>query len=178
MQEQGEGLRPVAFMSRAFKPTEQRYSAYERELAIVAYCFIQWRHYLEGCPGGVTVVINHKPLTLLMDQQVFSWSQTRWNHLGLFQSIQPKIKYLLGKPNVVANALNRQQTTQRTRPQELKQKKSRVLNNVEEDITQVQGQEQAFFNLIQASTISLSKTQAQQFLKAQAIDPDIMKMLG
>ena len=78
MQDQGEGLRPVAFMSREFKPTEQRYSGYERELAAVAYYFIQWRHYLEGCPGGVTVVTDHKPLTFLMDQQVLSRSQTRW----------------------------------------------------------------------------------------------------
>ena len=76
MQDQGEGLRPVAFMSRAFKPTEQQYSAYERELVVVAYYFIQWRHYLEGCLGGVTVVTDHKPLTLLMDQQVLSRSQT------------------------------------------------------------------------------------------------------
>ena len=68
MQDQGEGLRPVAFMSRAFKPTEQQYSAYDRELAVVEYCFIQWRHYLEGCSRGVTVVTYHKPLTLLMDQ--------------------------------------------------------------------------------------------------------------
>ena len=68
MQDQGEGLRLVAFMNRAFKPTEQRYSAYERELAAIVYCFIQWCHYLEGYPGGVTVVIDHKPLTLLMDQ--------------------------------------------------------------------------------------------------------------
>ena len=90
MQDQGEGLRPVAFMSRAFKSTELRYSAYERELVVGAYCFIQWRHYLEGCPGGVTVVTDHKPSTLLMDQQVLSRSQTRWIRLGLFQSIQPK----------------------------------------------------------------------------------------
>ena len=45
-------------------------------------------------------------------------------------------------------------------------------------MTQVQDQEQAFFNLIQASTISLSKTQVQQFLKAQATDLDIIKMLA
>ena len=30
---------------------EQRYSAYERELAAVAYCLQSWQHYLEGCPG-------------------------------------------------------------------------------------------------------------------------------
>ena len=58
MQDQGQGLHPLAFMSRALKPTEQRYSAYERALAAIAYCFIQWRHYLEGCTGGVTVMMD------------------------------------------------------------------------------------------------------------------------
>ena len=38
MQDQGDGLQPLAFLSRRLKPTEQRYSAYERELAAVAYC--------------------------------------------------------------------------------------------------------------------------------------------
>ena len=68
MQDQGEGLRPLAFMSRVLKPTEQSYSAYEWELAAIAYCFIQWRHYLEGCLGGVSVMTDHQPLTLLMQQ--------------------------------------------------------------------------------------------------------------
>ena len=130
MQDQGEGLRPVAFMSRAFKPTEQRYSAYERELATVAYCFIQWRHYLEGCLGGVTVVTDHKPLTLLMDQQVLSRSQTRWIRLGFFQSIQPKTKYLLGKANVVADALSRSRPP-REQDQESKIHKSQTAKAVE-----------------------------------------------
>ena len=66
MQDQGEGLQPLAFMSKALKPSERRYSAYERELAAIAYCFLQWRHYLEGCPGGVNVVTDHQLLTLLM----------------------------------------------------------------------------------------------------------------
>ena len=29
MQDQGDGLQPLAFLSRQLKPTEQRYSAYE-----------------------------------------------------------------------------------------------------------------------------------------------------
>ena len=53
MQDQGEGLRPVAFMSRAFKPTEQRYSAYEREMAAVAYSVSSnGATILEGCLAG------------------------------------------------------------------------------------------------------------------------------
>ena len=50
---------------------------------------------------------DHKPLTLLMDQQVLSRSQTRWIRLGLFQSIQLKITYQLGKANIVVDALSR-----------------------------------------------------------------------
>ena len=53
MQDQGNGLQPLAFLSRWLKPTEERYNAYERELAVVAYCLQSWCHYWEGCSGGV-----------------------------------------------------------------------------------------------------------------------------
>ena len=56
MQDQGEGLQLLAFMSTELRPSERRYSAYEHELAAVAYCFLQWRHYLEGCPARVNVI--------------------------------------------------------------------------------------------------------------------------
>ena len=77
MQDQGNGLQPLTFLSRRLKPTEQRYNAYERELVVVAYCLQSWRHYLEGCLGGVTVVTDHQPLVRLMDQQVLTRVQTR-----------------------------------------------------------------------------------------------------
>ena len=76
MQNQGDGPRPITFMSRALKHTKQRYSAYERELAAITYCFIQWRHYLEGYLGGVTVIMHHQLLTHLMEQQVLSRLQS------------------------------------------------------------------------------------------------------
>ena len=38
MQDQGDGLQPLAFLSRRLKPTEQRYRTYKQELATIAYC--------------------------------------------------------------------------------------------------------------------------------------------
>ena len=38
LQDQGKGLQPLAFVSRRLTPTEQKYWAYERELAAMAYC--------------------------------------------------------------------------------------------------------------------------------------------
>ena len=38
IQDQGNGLQPLMFLSRRAKPMEQGYSVYEQELAIVAYC--------------------------------------------------------------------------------------------------------------------------------------------
>ena len=55
---------------------------------------------------GVIVITYHQPLTHLMDQQVLSWLQSHWLGVGLFQSIQPKMVYQLGKPNIVAYALS------------------------------------------------------------------------
>ena len=95
---------------------EQRYSAYERELATVAYCLMSWRHYLEVCLGGVTVVTDLQPLVRLMEQQVLSQDQTRWIRLGLFQWIRPTIKYQPRKANIVANALSRSQQSDAQEP--------------------------------------------------------------
>ena len=71
MQDHGEGLRPIAFMSRTLNPSERKYSAYEHELLAIAFCFVKWRHYLEGCLGGVKLVTDHKTLMSLMSQEIF-----------------------------------------------------------------------------------------------------------
>ena len=42
MQDQGNGFQPLVFLSRRPKPTEQRYSMYERILAVFAYCLQSW----------------------------------------------------------------------------------------------------------------------------------------
>eukprot|EP00210_Caulerpa_lentillifera_P002711 g2591.t1 len=110
-QDQGLGLQPIAFFSKRLSTSEQKYSAYERELAAAALSMRHWRHYIEGCPGGVTLMTDHQPLTHLMSQAVFSRVQSRWIKTGYFQSIMPKIVYVPGKSNVVADALSRSMTS-------------------------------------------------------------------
>ena len=72
MQDHGEGLRLIAFMSRTLSPAERKYSTYGRELAAMAFCFVKWPHYLEGCPRGVKLATDHKKLTCFMSQKVLS----------------------------------------------------------------------------------------------------------
>ena len=52
-------------------------------------------------------MIDHQPLTLIMQQATLSRAQTRWVRLVFFQSIQPTIVYQPGKANILADALSR-----------------------------------------------------------------------
>ena len=106
-QDRGEGIQPIAYLSRRLKDAETRYSAYDKELCAVVYAFNHWRHYLEGCEQRVRVLTDHLPLTYLLDQPTLSRTQTRWVQSGMIQSIYPKIEYIPGKQNVLADALSR-----------------------------------------------------------------------
>ena len=75
----------------------------------MAYCLQSWRHYVEGCLGGVVILTDHQTLNRIMDQPVLTRVQNRWMRLGLFQSTRPVIKYHLGKANILADALSRSQ---------------------------------------------------------------------
>ena len=153
-------------MSRGLKPTEQRYSAYETELVAVAYCCIQWRHYLEGCPGGVIVITYHQPLTYLMEQEVLSRMQSRWVRLGLFQSINPKFKYQPGKANIVADALSR------SRPHRTENK------DIDHPAQRGADGDPVGMMTVQASSAQLSTEEFQHIEDAQRTDEELQEMFS
>ena len=85
-QDKGQDFYRLVFMIQAHKPTIQWYSAYERKLVMIYIASFNWVIILEDCPPDVTIMTDHKPLTLLMDQKLLSRSQTPRLWFGLFQS--------------------------------------------------------------------------------------------
>ena len=77
-----QNQRPIAFHSYKLCDAGQRYPVREQELLAVISALKQWRCYLEGATGGVTVVTDHKPNTFLDSKPAVQLSsrQVRWQH--------------------------------------------------------------------------------------------------
>lgn len=72
---------PLAFLSHKFSPAERNYTTGKQELLAVVHALHEWRCYLEGAHGVVTVVTDHCPLTYLQTQPMLSRRQARWMEL-------------------------------------------------------------------------------------------------
>ena len=60
---------PVAYVSRALTPTEQRYSQIEKEALAMAWACEKFECYLLGQPTPFLVETDHKPLLTIMNMQ-------------------------------------------------------------------------------------------------------------
>jgi len=106
MQDQGNGLQPIVYMSKKMQPAELNYPVHQKELLAVICALKEWRHYLHGSPFTVRVVTDHKSLVHLKRQPNMSERQARWvEYAEQFGNID--IEYQEGKHNVVADALSR-----------------------------------------------------------------------
>jgi len=103
-QDQGNGLQPVAFMSRKLKPAEINYDTREKEcLALVTAC-AHWRQYLH----------SDLPFKLLTDHDSLKYIKTMPNIKGRIarwiedmSEYEFTIEHIAGVKNVVADALSR-----------------------------------------------------------------------
>jgi hypothetical protein len=104
MQDDGKGLRPVAYFSRKMSPAECKYPTREQELLAIKEALKQWRHYLLGV--RFTIYSDHESLKYIQSQTELSGRLLRWNDF-LQQFDFGDVKYLPGKSNPVGDALSR-----------------------------------------------------------------------
>eukprot|EP00253_Pinus_taeda_P007271 PITA_07271 len=95
--------RVIAYESRKLKDHEQKYSAYDLELAAVIHALKMWRHYLMG--RKFLLHTDHHSLTNYFSQPTLNARQARW--VDFLSGFDFDIKHLQGKENKVADALSR-----------------------------------------------------------------------
>ncbi|GBO42694.1 Transposon Tf2-9 polyprotein [Araneus ventricosus] len=104
-QREGDSWKPLGFSSRKLSTTEQKYSAYDRELLAIFASIKYFRYLLEGTK--FTILTDHKPITYAFSQKIEKLSPRQINHLNFIAQFTVDIKHISGKDNVVADALSR-----------------------------------------------------------------------
>ncbi|GJU89217.1 putative reverse transcriptase domain-containing protein [Tanacetum coccineum] len=97
--------RVTDYASHQLKIHEKNYTTHDLELGVVVFALKMWRHYLYGTK--CVVFTDHKSLQHILDQKKLNMRQRRW--LELLSDYDCKIRYHLGKANVVADALSRKE---------------------------------------------------------------------
>eukprot|EP01018_Ginkgo_biloba_P010340 Gb_18721 [translate_table: standard] len=93
----------IAYERRKMNDAERRYPIFDQELLAVIHAIKIWKHYLKN--NDFEVITDHKPLLSFPPKAELSSRQYRW--AMLFEEFKPKLTYLEGKENVVADGLSR-----------------------------------------------------------------------
>ncbi|GKD64564.1 putative reverse transcriptase domain-containing protein, partial [Tanacetum coccineum] len=95
----------ITYASRQFKIHEKNYTTYDLELGAVVFALKTWRHYLYGTKS--VIYTDHKSIQHIFNQKELNICQRIWTEL--FSDYNCKIRYHLGKANVVVDALSRKE---------------------------------------------------------------------
>ncbi|CDI75825.1 hypothetical protein EPH_0006340 [Eimeria praecox] len=105
-----QGGQPVALLSQAMTPVQQKYSMYDQELLALVTALGKWSHLLsDGRVANVAAIIDHQALTHFRQLQTSKPLRGRTarglDFLAEFPDLT--ITYLQGARNTVADALSR-----------------------------------------------------------------------
>jgi hypothetical protein len=92
----------VCYESKKIKNHERNYATHELELEAIVHALKMWRHYLMG--KKFVIRTDQCGLKCLFGKPTLNSRQTRW--LEFLSEYDFKMKYIKGKENQVANALN------------------------------------------------------------------------
>lgn len=98
-------LRPLSFFSKKLSLTEQKYSAFDKELLAVYLSIRYFRHYLEA--SQFTIYTDHKPLTYALSRATDKYTPRQARQLDFIAQYTSDIRHVKGEANVVADALSR-----------------------------------------------------------------------
>jgi hypothetical protein len=108
LQNHGQGLQPVAFISKVMNSAESRYPVFEQELLALKNALEEWRHYL--LPIHFKAKTDHNGLRFLRTQKHLSERQWRW--LGLISEFTFDLEYRPGQNMTVPDSLSRRTMTE------------------------------------------------------------------
>jgi len=93
----------ITYASQALRPHKLNYLTHDLELAAVIHALKIWKHYLMGT--HCNIYTDHKNLEYIFTYSELNMRQRRW--MELIKDYDLEVHYHPGKPNVVADALNR-----------------------------------------------------------------------
>lgn len=97
---------PVAYFSRTMIDAEHNYPIHDKEMLAIVGSLLHWRAYLEGAPGMIQVVSDHKALEYFMTTKALTARQARWAEV--LSQFHFQIQYRPGVTNR-ADALTRRE---------------------------------------------------------------------
>lgn len=100
-----DAWQPLAFFSRKLSPSQQKWSAYDRELLAIYEAIKYFRSQLEA--RDFTIYTDHKPLTYAFRQNNMNCSPRQHNQLVYISQFTTDIKHISGIDNIVADCLSR-----------------------------------------------------------------------
>ncbi|GKA75348.1 putative reverse transcriptase domain-containing protein [Tanacetum coccineum] len=112
---------------------EKNYTTNYLELGAVVFALKTWRHYLYGTKS--VIYIDHKSLSNIFNQKELNMRQQRW--IELFSDYECKIRYNIGKANVVADALI---WKEKVKPRRVREMSMTIQSSVKDRILGAQGE--------------------------------------
>ncbi len=169
-QDIGNGLQPIAFLSKKLLPAETRYPTHEMELLAIIISLKEWRHYLYG--KKFIVQTDHKSIIHFKTQQYLSSRQIRWSEF--LQQFDFTIEYKAGNENVVADALSRRYDHENIDENNLKLKQRTINDTFEKNKIENNNNLTTLNELKIDSELSLNE----QIIQSYEIDNECKKILN
>ena len=91
---------PISFFSKKMKPSEKRYSTFDRELLAVYLSIKHFRYFLEG--RIFHVITDHKPLTFAFNASPDRHSPRQCRYLDYISQFTTDLRHIRGVDNSVA----------------------------------------------------------------------------